>query len=1384
MKTTSIRARAMACALLTTTATLALAAAPAAAQSSIPSSRPAPDANGVDVISGELNAQVRSVSIGRPGESGLTYSSSYSDGLPQDSFVLEMSGGTLNIQGRTVSFSMVSGSWVPDDGDGSTLIPFGNDWVYTARDGTRVEFLTDYGDYALGINGLITARGTRIIQPDGEQLDYFYRTEAPPPCPTSDPCITPDGSGAIRVQSVTSNFGYQLKAYYATNGFNAELPDPDFNALTRVVAINRAVDYCAPTADTCPTFTQAWPELNLGGSAATTRTLTDNLSNTVTVTSSNGAPASITSPADPAADLTITHDSSGRVATIGRGGGSWGYSYSDSAGQRTTTVTQPLGGSRTYVSDLNLKRLLSFTDELGRTTSHQYDSRGRRTRTTFPEGNYVQLTFDARGNVTETRRVAKPGSGLADIVSTASFPATCSNVKSCNKPTSTTNERGFVTDYTYDSGHGGLLTVTAPAPTGGAVRPQTRFSYAPLNAYIKSSNGSIQSVAIPVTRLTAVSTCQTQSSCAGTADEVKSTIAYGSIGVANNLLPTAISSGDGSGALIATTTNAYDVFGNVTSVDGPLAGTADTSGMRYDAARRLTMRVSPDPDGGGPLKHRAQKLTYNGDGNVMKVEAGTTTTLTGTFTPLPSGERAEYAFDTLGRRMKQSLVSGTSTTHAVAQMNYDIKGRPLCTVQRMNPAEFASLPADACALDIAGTFGPDRVAKTIYNNADEVTQLQAAVGTADQANDRSLTYSNNGRLATLTDAEVNRTTYEYDGHDRLSKTRMPLPTKGANASSTTDYEQLTYDAASNVTARRLRDAQSVAYTYNNLDRPTLKNLPGTEPDATYAYDNLGRLISASQTGHALSFTYDALNRNLTQVSPQGTVASQWDVAGRRTKLTYPGSGLFIDYDYLVTDEMTKVRENGATTGVGVLATYGYDDSGGRTGVTFGNGAAQVFAYDPVSRLASLNNNLTGTTNDLTATFAYNPASQIASTVRTGDAYAWNSHFNENKTGTANGLNQLTQVGAKTVTHDTRGNVTAFGTKAFTYSSENLLATGPNATTLSYDPLMRLHQTVSGGSTNRFAYDGLDRIAEFDAANGLLRRYAHGPGDDEPIVWYEGSGTAVRRFLGADERGSIVSVTDSAGALLGLNRYDEYGQPQATNLGAFGYTGQTWLPTVGAYYYKARIYDGESGRFLQPDPIGYDDGPNLYAYVGNDAVNHVDPLGSETIVVTGRRVPKADDGGSSAKSIFTAFNLLPGMLAPSIDSATIDISGEANACVTAAAAIPPNAAARGVTGTTYGDNPSFRNVMNSNIPGSDSLAHAFWEFVAVTTLVGDLGGINVNPAPGVLIRSLPSGIQLRQKSGPDNRYRIDIPPGRGPGGLSVQESVKIGDQQKKNQCPVR
>ena len=190
---------------------------------------------------------------------------------------------------------------------------------------------------------------------------------------------------------------------------------------------------------------------------------------------------------------------------------------------------------------------------------------------------------------------------------------------------------------------------------------------------------------------------------------------------------------------------------------------------------------------------------------MTQIELGTVTDQSdAAWASFSSQQQSVATYDANGRAVKQEAKAG-GTTYAVAQTNYDALGRVNCTVQRMDPAQWAS-QTDACVPQTSNvTTGPDRVSKAIYNAASEVTQVQAAVGTTDQANEASSTYNTNGTLAMLTDAENNRTTYEYDGFDRTAKVRFPNGTQGSLTSSTTDYEQFTYDVRSNITQRRLRD---------------------------------------------------------------------------------------------------------------------------------------------------------------------------------------------------------------------------------------------------------------------------------------------------------------------------------------------------------------------------------------------------------------------------------------------------------------------------------------------------------------------------------------------------------------------------------------------------
>ena len=149
----------------------------------------------------------------------------------------------------------------------------------------------------------------------------------------------------------------------------------------------------------------------------------------------------------------------------------------------------------------------------------------------------------------------------------------------------------------------------------------------------------------------------------------------------------------------------------------------------------------------------------------------------------------------------------------------------------------------------------------------------------------------------------------------------------------------------------------------------------------------------------------------------------------------------------------------------------------------------------------------------------------------------------------------------------------------------------------------------GGASTYFSYMG-DRLTLESSYSGgayfAMRDYVYDGG--QPYLWHEGGYTVIdNRYLHADRLGSVVATTNSAGAVTAY-AYGPYGEPQTWAGSRFRYTGQLALPEAQLYHYRARAYDPMLGRFLQTDPIGYGDGPNIYAYVHGDPVNGTDPSG--------------------------------------------------------------------------------------------------------------------------------------------------------------------------------
>jgi YD repeat-containing protein len=217
--------------------------------------------------------------------------------------------------------------------------------------------------------------------------------------------------------------------------------------------------------------------------------------------------------------------------------------------------------------------LQSRTDALNRTTTYDINSAYVVLSVTRPEGDQDVYSY-LRGNLQSITRHPKPGSPLSDIVMSASYDATCSNILTCNNPNSVTDGRQNTTSYTYSANHGGVISELSPAPRAGKARPLKIYSYAQKYAYISDGAGGYVTAGTRIWVPVSETRCQTvvggtTPTCDTAASKSVTTFEYGAENSANNLLLTAtVVSADG---VALRTCFRYDKYGNLTSTTSPRA---------------------------------------------------------------------------------------------------------------------------------------------------------------------------------------------------------------------------------------------------------------------------------------------------------------------------------------------------------------------------------------------------------------------------------------------------------------------------------------------------------------------------------------------------------------------------------------------------------------------------------------------------------------------------------------------------------------------------------------------------------------------------------------------------------------------------------------------
>lgn len=545
------------------------------------------------------------------------------------------------------------------------------------------------------------------------------------------------------------------------------------------------------------------------------------------------------------------------------------------------------------------------------------------------------------------------------------------------------------------------------------------------------------------------------------------------------------------------------------------------------------------------------RFTYDNLGNITKVEAGYTLTLSGAAGADVLKVQYSYTYDDFGRKLTET--DGLNKTWSYV---YDANNN----VTQITDPKGQILTFDyyyggltkTQKVYLSSTDANPAVTTYIRNDLGQITSVSSPAVTYTYSFDPTT-----NRLASVTDTRAGGTrvktlSYAYTKAGRIKRVQTAAP-------GNPDYRRTDY----------LRD-------------PTgrLAGIWAPNDDlVTFVYDQGGRL-----TEKWLAVSSSSFNSLKTRYA--------WNADNTLSTLRNLSSNdfEFTKNEYVYNDVAQRVANlevsNGLAAGA-VRAAYQYDWLNNRVVATDLAGTnTYYYTFDDANQLTSVR---TGSeTGTLVKAFIYDANGNMIQKCEDGTITV--------------SANSCTGTTVTSMSYDPLNRLTG------------VTKTGFSAQTYTYDDQGRRIAKTVGAATTYYVYDG-DNIAAEYGSNWTTAAaiYTHGPNTDQPLFRSAGGATKYYHQDGLGSVVAVTLNGIPAGQLFDAwGNVIKANQNSASPIPQYGYTGREPDET-GLIYYRARYYDPQIGRFLQRDPIGFAGGLNMYAYVSNNPVNKVDPTGTVDLV---------------------------------------------------------------------------------------------------------------------------------------------------------------------------